>query len=509
MESQGGDMSPPAQASTGTSRASRMSPARLARKRKADRESQKASRLKQKNYIAHLEALVKSLDATAGSDPVELLKQQGAENVEIKKALTTICKIAQTALGASAGEGRYLGTSSSPDPMTDQADVKDMKPDLPKFRKIQPSQTAKLDYTTDTVRCTGDSDSTIPSIAETHPHGAGFPSLFTEDDADLGEFIHHDLLDFPVRDHGVQQTFETSELLSTRDAMAMTQPGPVSWAFPPQSESLPLRIHHPGAGGRDWVSTVNLLTTPVVFPLESPDDALDGDIPISAVLRGWDAVEARRPLDPGWKVLREFDQNLFTGCGIAERLAVLRIMRLMCHYMTTSERRPELPPFMLKRPCQEHIKHHPMIDYLVWPGLRERLIFSQQKFAADADRYNELFRANFRFLWPFEPEDIYYRDPQTGRYAFSEQFIGRTEDLSCWTMHNDYFVALPELRGDIPGFPQTSIYNLSQQLPASQQAVQRKPPGRPDESQESSQNEKGSVDIDFPQTMWARMSQMS
>ncbi|KIW34978.1 uncharacterized protein PV07_01707 [Cladophialophora immunda] len=509
MESQGGDMSPPAQPNTGASRASRMSPARLARKRKADRESQKASRLKQKNYIAHLEALVKSLDASAGSDPVELLKQQGAENVEIKKALTTICKIAQTALGVSGGDSRYMGTSSSPDPMTDQADVKDMKPDPPKLRKIQPSQTAKLDFDTDPVKSMGESEATIASVADVHPHGAGFPSMFTEDDANLGEFIHHDLLDFTVREPGAQQTFDASELLCTREALSMAQAAPGSWAFAPLSESLPLRTHHPDSGGRDWVSTVNLLTTPVVFPLESPEDALDGDIPISAVLRGWDAVETRRPLDPGWKVLREIDQNLFIGCGIAERLAVLRIMRLMCHYMTTAERRPELPPFMLKRPCQEHIKHHPMIDYLVWPGLRERLIFSQQKFAANADRYTELFRTNFRFLWPFEPEDIYYRDPETGRYAFSEQFIGRTEDLSCWTMHNDYFIALPELRGDIPGFPQTSIYTLSQQPPVSQQAVQRKPLPRSGDSQESSQNDKCSVNIDFPHAMWGRMSQVS
>ncbi|EXJ70685.1 uncharacterized protein A1O5_05675 [Cladophialophora psammophila CBS 110553] len=494
--------------STGPSRASRMSPARLARKRQADRESQKASRLKQKNYIAHLEALVKSLDASAGSDPVELLKQQGAENVEIKKALTTICKIAQTALGVGAGNGRSLETSS-PDPMTDQGDIKDMKPDRPKLRKIQPSQTSKLDYDADIVKSMGESDTAILSVAEAHPHAANFPSMFTDDDTNLGEFIHHDLLDFPIREPAVQQTLDTSELLCTRDALPMSQPGASSWVFPPLPESLPLRTHHQDTGGRDWVSTVNLLIAPVVFPLETPDDALDGDIPISAVLRGWDAVEARRPLDPGWKVLREIDQNIFIGCGIAERLAVLRIMRLMCHYMTTAERRPELPPFMLKRPCQEHIKHHPMIDYLVWPGLRERLIFSQQKFAADADRYTELFRANFRFLWPFEPEDIYYRDPETGRYAFSEQFIGRTEDLSCWTMHNDYFIALPELRGDIPGFPQASIYSLSQQPSAAQQSVQRRPPTRSGDGDEPSRSDKCSIGIDFPHAMWGRMSPVS
>ncbi|KIW81307.1 hypothetical protein Z517_04332 [Fonsecaea pedrosoi CBS 271.37] len=486
-----------------------MSPARLARKRKADRESQKASRLKQKNYIAHLEALVKSLDASAGSEPVELLKRQGAENIEIKKALTTICRIAQTALGVEVGDGQYMGTSSSPEPMTDQANVKEMKHDPPKISEIQPFQPTKMDYETEPGKCVGDTDATIHPIVEPQTDGAGFSSMFTGEDADLGEFIHDDLLDFSVREPVAPPTFEASDILYVRETTSMNEPTPNSWPFPPISESLLIRSLRTGAGGRDWVTTVNLLASPVLYPLEPPEDALDGDIAITAVLRGWNAVEARGPLDHGWKVLREVDQTIFPRCGIAERMAVLRMMRLMCQYVTTAEQRPELPHFMLRRPCQEHIKHHPMIDYLVWPGVRERLIFSPHKFAANADRYAELFSSNFRFLWPFEPEDIYYRDPDTGLYAFSEQFIGRTEDLACWTMHNDYFVALPELRGDIPEFPQTSIYTLQPSVSQQAVAVQRKTLTRSGDSQESSQSEKCSVNMDFSHTMWGRMPQVS
>ncbi|KAH0837665.1 hypothetical protein FOPE_05013 [Fonsecaea pedrosoi] len=476
MEPQGDDMSPPTQTSTTTSRASRMSPARLARKRKADRESQKASRLKQKNYIAHLEALVKSLDASAGSEPVELLKRQGAENIEIKKALTTICRIAQTALGVEVGDGQYMGTSSSPEPMTDQANVKEMKHDPPKISEIQPFQPTKMDYETEPGKCVGETDATLhPIVSQTD--GAGFSSMFTGEDADLGEFIHDDLLDFSVREPVAPQTFESSDILYVRESTSMNEPTPNSWPFPPISESLLIRSLRTGAGGRDWVTTVNLLASPVLYPLEPPEDALDGDIAITAVLRGWNAVEARGPLDHGWKVLREVDQTIFPRCGIAERMAVLRMMRLMCQ-------------------CKR-------------PGVRERLIFSPHKFAANADRYAELFSSNFRFLWPFEPEDIYYRDPDTGLYAFSEQFIGRTEDLACWTMHNDYFVALPELRGDIPGFPQTSIYTLQPSVSQQAVAVQRKTLTRPGDSQESSQSEKCSVNMDFSHTMWGRMPQVS
>jgi hypothetical protein len=153
----------------GASRASRMTPARLARKRKADRESQRASRLKQKNYIAHLEALVKSLAPSAGSDGVQLLKQQGAENVEIKKALTTICKISQAALGIE--DGHCLAASPSPDPTTDLGDAQYMNPDPSKPGRIESAQTArsvsaKLDDVSDAVERMGQAEHQSLSLYE-------------------------------------------------------------------------------------------------------------------------------------------------------------------------------------------------------------------------------------------------------------------------------------------------------------------------------------------------------
>jgi hypothetical protein len=158
---------------------------------------------------------------------------------------------------------------------------------------------------------------------------ANFPLMFAEEDADLGDFLPHDLLDFSVSKPLDQQASDTSAALRTRDAMFLDAPSLGHWTLGPLMEPSVSRAPQ-NIECRDWVSTVNLLAGPVMFPLETPEDALDGDIPISAVLRGWDAVEARRPLDVGWKVLRQFDQTIFRGCGIAERMAVLRMMRLTC-----------------------------------------------------------------------------------------------------------------------------------------------------------------------------------
>lgn len=123
-----------------------------------------------------------------------------------------------------------------------------------------------------------------------------------------------------------EQTLNTTARICDRDAAIMDEPPPIPWNCGPVIE---YSGNHPDARDRDWAFTVDLLNKPVVFSLETPEDVNDGDIPISAVLRGWDTVAARQPLDAGWKVLREFDQNIFSGCGIAERLAVLRMMRLM------------------------------------------------------------------------------------------------------------------------------------------------------------------------------------
>jgi hypothetical protein len=138
------------------------------------------------------------------------------------------------------------------------------------------------------------------------------------------------------------------------------------------------------------------------------------------------------------------------------------------------------------------------------------MIFSQQEFATNGDRYTELFCTNFRFLWPFEPEHIYSRNPDTGRYSFSDQFIRRTEDISCWTMHNDYFDALPDLRGDIPGFPLPALYDLHQPSPIVPQSSQRGPMNGSREGQASTIGEGYPVtSMDIPSAMWGRLSQVS
>lgn len=55
----------------------------------------------------------------------------------------------------------------------------------------------------------------------------------------------------------------------------------------------------------------------------------DADIPIRAVLHGWNAVTERYALDPVWQTLRHADNAMFSKCfSLTERLICLRVVSL-------------------------------------------------------------------------------------------------------------------------------------------------------------------------------------
>lgn len=55
----------------------------------------------------------------------------------------------------------------------------------------------------------------------------------------------------------------------------------------------------------------------------------DADIPIRAVVHGWDAVTHLHPLDPIWTMLRTADESVWRTCGAVERVGILRVVSLM------------------------------------------------------------------------------------------------------------------------------------------------------------------------------------
>ncbi|KIW89836.1 uncharacterized protein Z519_09265 [Cladophialophora bantiana CBS 173.52] len=200
-------------------------------------------------------------------------------------------------------------------------------------------------------------------------------------------------------------------------------------------------------------------------------DELCDDVPIRALIEGWDAVAKRAPLHPSWQILRRIDETLFSMCPNTERLAILRAMHtlLQFHTESTFDRYARLPPWYMRRPSQK-IAHSYAIDYFAWPGVRERFIFNEHDYCGND--FWHLFCKSFRILWPYEFRDCYTREIETGMYKFSPIFDQRLRDIKCWTMGPDIFQRFPELYSDMPAFnhiPQSPCSSAGSIMPVSVQ----------------------------------------
>jgi hypothetical protein len=205
--------------------------------------------------------------------------------------------------------------------------------------------------------------------------------------------------------------------------------------------------------GNYWRYANEVLSERFDWPeeVEPTSDAVADDVPVRAVLEGWDAVTNRGPLHPSWHILRRIDQTLFRTCPKTERLAILRAMHslLQFHTESTSQRYSRLPPWYNKRPAQK-IAHSYAIDYFAWPGLRERFIFGEHDYCDN--EFWHLFCKSLRVLWPYEFRDCYTREIETGLYKVSPHFDERLRDIKSWAMGPDIFQRFPELYSDIPSF---------------------------------------------------------
>ncbi|OQV00898.1 hypothetical protein CLAIMM_06333 isoform 1 [Cladophialophora immunda] len=264
-------------------------------------------------------------------------------------------------------------------------------------------------------------------------------------------------------------------------AKGVTEPNPMpcnwndNWAVPRRSCSCN-SCHDRGHGRRSvwrgnyWRYANEVLSERFDWNEEvAPEsDDLCDDVPIRALIEGWDAVAKRAPLHPSWKILRRIDETLFAMCPNTERLAIMRAMHtlLQFHTASTFDRYARLPPWYMRRPSQK-IAHSYAIDYFAWPGVRERFIFNEHDYCGND--FWHLFCKSFRILWPYEFRDCYTREIETGLYKFSPVFDQRLTDIKCWTMGPDIFQRFPELYSDMPSFnhiPQSPCSPAGGMMPA-------------------------------------------
>lgn len=318
---------------------------RLERKRKTDREAQRMARLKTKNYVAHLEELVETLQRS-GRDPqlsdlTARLEKTYGENEQLKDALRNIHNVAQLAVGAT--EMRPISNHSIPAatstatvaPVTSSAsiDVSDMndEQDLISENTVEvPDRGGHLYSAED------DGLPPVDLLGLDVEYWNGYAAVESLARAPLGPDATQWRSCMPVYDHELKSTDWPLPLDGIHQTFSSVP------SNTPNQNPVPLAIvaesiqhnHH-----SDWKRYLNKDTKLFQFAMETLDKVLelckddlwcsreqDDDITIRAVFHGWRATDDF--LDPGWQCLRQIDERLFSFLGDVERVAMLRVMRL-------------------------------------------------------------------------------------------------------------------------------------------------------------------------------------
>jgi hypothetical protein len=154
-------------------------------------------------------------------------------------------------------------------------------------------------------------------------------------------------------------------------------PSPFDYRFPPAQGSGVTRV---AADVDKWhVSNgafINCLD--LVKRRSTSASTLDMQVPLRATMFGWENA-GPEALHPIWSALRDVDQRVFgTWTSKAQRIALMFVCQTLIQYREnpTKENLERVPVFLRPRPSQDKIQHPAVIDFLIWPSFRDRLVVS-------------------------------------------------------------------------------------------------------------------------------------
>ncbi|CAO2652698.1 Nn.00g021090.m01.CDS01 [Neocucurbitaria sp. VM-36] len=422
---------------------------RRSRKREHDRRAQRALRERTRNRIAQLEATVDAL-SHQGSDShsaglIEQLALVSKERDELKDVLsqveTTVQKYTRQVRRTEDSANDDLNVSHETSQQQQQSC--DAWLDVPALPSTLPNLTSNTNFNLDRTGQDSESNSNWCGDAP------AFDAIPGPHDYDLSpsqtDASHTAPLDSLVP---FSTGCESEDLI-----------------VPPPDTACECTPHAPLTNTsierhNIWRMANSFLKEPVPISkaILQYEDAMSEDIAVRVVLEGWDSVNESTILSPLWRKLRHIDDLQFKSCPDAERLAILTTMHLLlrCHAEPTTEQRAKIPLWLHQRPSQTMIPHSYAINFFVWPGLRERFVFSQHRYCSNDFWY--YFTNNFRITWPFEFRDCYNRNRSNGKLSIGAEFKACISDIKSWTMSTDFFGRFPELHGDIPAFRSIPVY---------------------------------------------------
>lgn len=402
------------------------SDSRVERKRELDRIAQRATRERTKNKIADLEQRLAILESGDKNSEIAALTrtidQLRNENAKYQNALTKMKFAICEALGDADGTARRDSSSTISLPPHVNGGRHHSMADtvIEESALIEPIPVDGIVMASSSFDNAAAQAQRLQAFYDSEGYHPPTPQQFGNID--------------------VNQIFEFFEYGSGNP---FANPSPLTGRMPPAGGFLQIAPDEQKWKTSDDAFNQGLQANPIIMEL---DEALLA----RAILLGWESI-GQHAHHPILYALRCVDQRVFgKWTSRPQRLALMYICGRAMQWRAnmTEENKALVPVWFLPRPAQEKIQHPLVIDFLVWPGLRERLVFEYEKYQADGD-FSFCFVEYFHFYWPFPDDQVAQYDETGSIVGMSKLFRELIYDLKNWTMLPQFFQRFPEMKADI------------------------------------------------------------
>lgn len=430
---------------------------RAERKRELDRLAQRATRERTKNRIAFLEQKLASLESGDRqgeiSNLTKVIDNLRNDNMRLQSAMLKMRFAINEALDVAEGApGQQQGGDCHPCgcPSPGRCSCRTNSNDT-----LSPEDE---NGGRDSVSSGSDVVDVAPEpIQHVTPEQTTTPSMMQQTSTEMSS-----LEDFFTFNGGISIPIMNTisyDMTTTTDFIPWQQPmpSPFDYRMPLPGTNMPLARDvdkwHVSNG-----AFINCMDS--VKNHQATNFTLDLHVPFKAAIFGWDTVgeDANHPV---WAALKRVDQQVFgTWTNKAQRIALMYVCQTLLQYREnqTKENLERVPRWFRPRPAQEKVQHPAVIDFLIWPGMRDRLVFEHEKYTRTGD-FSAAFVNNFNFNWPYTEREIYTFNTQAQRYEVSNVFLQYAYDFKNWTMRPEFFKKFPEMEHDVPALGNTAFHN--------------------------------------------------
>lgn len=311
---------------------SKLSQAQRDHKRAHDRNAQRASRQRTKQYIESLEARLQELSGLSIEETGSQLARERQRHTELTKEVAELKVKAALPLDTTSliPEDDLIGVPNLPGPVFNVAD--DMSAiNMTSFTHVHPPEFGSVSYPSmlDTAVNSGPlgiQDMLVPTFATADTWTTHIPSLIASDA------------------FAVPPSFIDQPLPYRHAIPALVQPQRVDTRLPDDQTTVDAwEVANSVFASADHVARAQTPADHEQIPWQN--------ILIRGIMEGWDSVDHIVGLSPIWQQIRLVEEVICKDFGVLERLAPSWVMYLRLSYLSnpTPENEALVPPWYLHR----------------------------------------------------------------------------------------------------------------------------------------------------------------